>query len=337
MPDLAERLLEAHVQHQCARLQGDSFRQLVEQHVGALFTWLQDIPLTRLVTQERILATIDRFVVDFKVSGGITELAGEMARVVVSSRANESARVSDVLATSSFHDFADKLVALEPLRRELIGVFVQSSALSDAAARLLSHRLSELLAHSVEGPVSPLPQELRARLRASALPELERRLATWLFQYFEQHRERFSQDLEGRLSDVVNEAFLRALLDDMWTSISQMSLSHVMGFMGEQDLEDAVVFVFEFWLRFRKTAYFRQVVGAAVSHFFAKYGSESVAAIIEDMGVTRAMVTDELVFHALPWLTQARETGFLQQRLREELRSFYASTSCAEILNENIR
>ena len=333
MSDLASRLLAAHVEHALARLQGDELRLQLEDQVRACFDWFSQVELCRVVTKERVMEAIDRFAIELRVSGGITELTGEIARVIVTSDQNAKTRLDEILSTRSFRDFSDKLLALEGLRRELISLFVRSSALTDAASRLLSHRITDFLSRPVKGERPVFPRELAHRLRTSKLPELERRMSAWLFQHLERGRERYARELEERLADAVDETFLRSLLDDVWADASRLSLSHVIGFLGEQDLEDAVTFVFEFWLRFRQTDYFRHAVEAGVTHFFAKYGGESVADVIEDMGVTQEMVAKEWVASVTPWVQAAMESGFLEAQLRQELESFYLSDACVALLS----
>lgn len=324
MTELGERLLLAHVEHALSRVRGDTFKHAVEAQVRAAFAWFEQVELSRVITPSRVMEVVDRFVIDLRVSGGITELAGEIARVVVRADGGDT-QLGDILTGRSFRDFSDKLLSLKAPRREILSVFLHSSAFSELSARLLSQRITAFLSRPLSRELSVLPRGFVQTLRESRLPALERQLSGWLFQHLEQSRGRYLHEIEERLVEAVDDAFLRSLLDDVWADVSRLSLSHLVGSLGEQDLEDAVTLVFEFWLRFRKTPYFRRVTEAAVTHFFAKYGDDSVASVIEDMGVSEAMVAQEVVASLTPWVKAALESGFLEAQLREELATFYAS------------
>jgi hypothetical protein len=68
---------------------------------------------------------------------------------------------------------------------------------------------------------------------------------------------------------------------------------------------------------------------------FEKYGEESLAALILDMGVTEEMVASELRTFLGPLLEHAFRTGFLEQQLRALLAPFYRSPEALAVLTAN--
>jgi hypothetical protein len=325
-------LLDAHVQHIVDGASGPELDSQVRGHVDAIFAWFGEVSLATLVTREQVLDSVDRFVVELRVSGGITELAGEIARVVIAAKASEGVRLVDVLPTSSFEEFADKLQRFDRLREDVIRVTLGSQALSEAAARLLSQRVAEALTTRLQKlPLVSLTR-MAGRLEGELLPQLERRLRALLFQRLEQYRATFAAELLSTLTSALDADFVRTLADDLWAAVSVTPLPEVFALLGEQDLEDLVVTVLEFWLRFRKSPYLRAVIAEGVGYFFEKYGAEAISDVIDDMGVTRAMVVDELLTYLRPVVEHAAATGFLAERVRAQLAPFYASDACAKLL-----
>jgi hypothetical protein len=330
--ELVSALLDAHVQHIVDGVSGPELDAQVRGHVDAIFAWFSEVSLATLVTREQVLDSVDRFVIELRVSGGITELAGEIARVVIAAKASEGMRLVDVLPTSSFEEFADKLQRFDRLREDVIRVTLGSQALSEAAARLLSQRVAETLTARLHKlPLVSLTR-LAGRLEGELLPQLERRLRSLLFQRLERYRGTFAAELLSTLTTALDADFVRALADDLWAAVSVTPLPEVFSLLGEQDLEDLVVTVLEFWLRFRKSPYLRAVIAEGVGYFFEKYGAEAISDVIDDMGVTREMVVDELLTYLRPVVQHAASTGFLAERVRAQLTPFYESDACAKLL-----
>ena len=93
-----------------------------------------------------------------------------------------------------------------------------------------------------------------------------------------------------------------------------------------------MVLVYEFWLKFRKTPYFQAVYAEVVQQLFVKYGDESVFSVIEDMGISEAMIAGELSNFLVPIFEQAYSTGFMEQQLRAHFEPFYRSPALSALL-----
>lgn len=102
MNDVIEALLTAHVEHELSRLRGDGFAKLLDEHVGAALRWLGTVKLNDVATRARVAGVIDRNVIELRVSGGITELAGEMARAVLNSKSAATVTAGDVLPADAY-------------------------------------------------------------------------------------------------------------------------------------------------------------------------------------------------------------------------------------------
>jgi hypothetical protein len=331
------RLLEAHEQHVLACWQGDAAPETVRAHVATLFEWCATVKLDEIVTREQILGVIDRYVVELRVSGGITELMGEMSRVVFGSQLAKRTRVDEIVAPESYEEFADKVVALDGVRRELIALVAQTATFASINARMLARSLLDMLAKAIPLPLdagvlaAPLA-ELAERWGRRVLPGLERRAIDLLASYLDQHREGMKRAIEKHLLSVVDAERVRSLLDELWDSIAPLRLAEVFALLGEQDIEDFVVLVFEFWQRYRKTAFFRRISVEMTDHFFRKYGAETLAALIDDMGVDERMVSDELNGFLRPMLQHAATGGALERFVRSQLEPFYRSPAALNAL-----
>jgi hypothetical protein len=329
MSERLERLLDAHVQHELACWRSDRIARTLGDRIHSLFLWFGEVKLDDVVTPEQIADIIERYVIQLRVSGGITELTGEMSRLVFTSHATAEARLDQILTPDMYEEFADKVLALEGVRRELIALVARSSSAKSLSAHLVARAVLDLLA--VANRVTPAPlSSLATRAGRAVLPRLEQ-LATLAL---ERHRERIADEYESRLIELLDPERLRSIVDEVWDRVSTKRLSEVFSHVEEQDIEDFVVLVYEFWQRYRKTDFFRRISTEATAYFFQKYGQVTLLALIDDMGVTEAMVTQEVASLLRPILDHAIQSGALERALRRELEAFYRSDAARAALGE---
>ncbi|HEX4353581.1 MAG TPA: hypothetical protein VHZ95_11710, partial [Polyangiales bacterium] len=206
MSDL-DRLLEAHVQHELARFQGDRLGALIEQQVRSIFRWFEEVKLDDVATRAQIEGVIERYVISLRVSGGITELSGEMSRAVLNSAVSAETRVEQVLSQASYDDFADKVLSLENVRRRLIAMVIESPSFATLSARVVARGVLDLLSPTLPNPLSDWTSKL--------LPNLEQRITETLGRYLVRHRERLARDAERHLLELLDAERLRQLLDEI--------------------------------------------------------------------------------------------------------------------------
>lgn len=323
MSDLSDALLEAHVQHELARLR-DRLPEEVDETVHAVFEWFGGLPLTEFSSPEAVLGIIDRCVIELPVSGGVVELAGEATRLIFSSLAGNDTRMSDVVADGDYDGFADKVVKLERAWHELASLMARSEAMEAIIVRLVARALPELL-------VGPLGT---GRLARTALPVVERRLQRALSAQLRRERDRLSAGQQRSLLEALDPQYVRSLVDEVWNRVSSLRVSEVFHLIQEDDLEDFVVLCHEFWLHYRRTPYFRRICAEVVEHVFDKYRRHTVAAVIDDMGVTEEVVARELKGLLVPLMQKAMRSGFLEARVRARLAPFYRSEAFTRTLTE---
>ena len=332
--NLAARLLDAHVAHELEQLHPSQLPALIDREVHALFAWLGETKLDDVVTRAQINSVIDRYVIELKIGGALTELAGEMSRLVVASRLSEETRVDEVLRPSEFAQFADKLTGLPELWRELLHLVIQSDAFAALLSTTLQRSVLDALFRDAEGAAR---QSLIDGLIAKLRPLVARRLEPYTSAHLEKLIKRSIQRSEKRLIVAFDVDAVRGLVDEVWDEIAPMKLSDAFKLVSTHDLEDFVVLGYEFWQRYRKTRYFREISRELVDYFFTKYADDTLLDLLDEVGVTAAMVSSELQGLLPPLLAHAHQTGLLEQRVRAHLERFYRSQAAAAILTDLAR
>ncbi len=335
MNDLIHQFLEAHVEHELNRFKDECYKQTIEEEVSAVFEWVKKIKLKDVITPEQILGIIRRNVVELPVAGGVTELAGEMSQKVLASRHNKKTSLEDIFARKQYDDIVDKVGSLEKARKDLIHRVVNSPVYSQQISEVLFTGIKEYLlaenifAKKVPG-VSSLIKVGKFAVNKT-MHSLEVAIENKVKGYIESNLGNTIKRSERSLNEYFNKSQIVDAGEEIWESIAKTKLSEYFNTIESNDMEDFIIIGYDFWLHFRKTPYFKGIYTELVKYFFKKYGDRELDVILEDVGVTREMVIGELIEIVSPGIEKALEIGYLEERIRARLESFYLSKKTASL------
>ncbi len=336
-PDILHRLLEAHVAWELDQFKNDGYRQTIKQEVSAIFEWTQKIKLNDIVTAPQIIGLIKRNVVDLPIAGGVTELSGEMSQKVLASRHNKKTQLQDIFPRNQYDDIIDKVVSLESARNTLIHRIVTSTAYSRQISELLFNGIKEyvleenIIARKVPG-VSSLIKMGKFAVSKTLAP-LESLIEETVKSYIESNLELTLRRSEKSLVAYFNENRIVDAGEQIWDAVSEKHLSDYFSTIDANDMEDFIIIGYDFWQHFRKTRYFEGIYTELVKYFFKKYGNKELDVILEDVGVSEKMVVEELCEVVSPGIETALSMGYLEERIRARLSSFYGSKQAAAALS----
>jgi hypothetical protein len=337
LPDPIHQLLEAHVAYELDRFKNDGYKRTIQEEVTAVFEWTKKIKLKDIVTDGQIIGLVKRNVVDLPIAGGVTELAGEMSQKLLASPHNKKTALQDIFPRKQYDDIVDKAVSLESARNTLIRRIVTSSAYSRQISELLFNGIKEyvleenIFAKKVPG-VSSLIKAGKYAVNKTMLSSLEKVIEEKIKSYIESNLEQTLRRSEKSLIRYFNEDRLIDTGERIWNAISDRHLSEYFSAIDANDMEDFIIIGNEFWLHFRKTSYFKGIYTELVKYFFKKYGDKELDVILEDVGVTKEMIIGELCEVVAPGIQTALSMGYLEERIRARLSSFYFSPQATEAL-----
>ncbi|MGH8457052.1 MAG: hypothetical protein ACRETE_08705, partial [Stenotrophobium sp.] len=125
---------------------------------------------------------------------------------------------------------------------------------------------------------------------------------------------------------------LRELAQDLWSRIKTRRIAAIRDDISSLDVEEMFVSVYEGWRELRKTDYYRVLICAGIDGVFDKYGDVSLAALLEDLGITRDMMVAEAMRFAPHVIKALNRKKILEPVIRRNLESFYRSDAAKEIL-----
>ncbi|MCR8915150.1 hypothetical protein FDP08_18395 [Marinobacter panjinensis] len=336
--DLANALLEQHVKHELASLKGAKLRRFLATEVDALFDYAGTITLNRLISVEQVMGVIQRIVIDMELDAGIPEMAAEMATEVLNAPVQGTSRLRDIITREQATGFLEEALELRQQRERVISEIMAHPVYQELVSNVVYQGVvnylyeDNLITKSVPGVGSMM--KFGKRWANKAVPGLdesfERRFKTWL-----------SDSLPGLVAR--SEQFLhRALTDDelrdsvmaAWVAVEDRTIEELHEGLGDVQLQEFVVLGYEFWLQFRKTAYFEGCTRAVVERLFDMYGDSPVIELLSDVGVDHDLVMAEVGALAVPLIDVLREEGYLEALIRRRLEPFYKSAATKKLLQQ---
>ncbi|MFT7339433.1 MAG: hypothetical protein ACI92B_002770 [Marinobacter maritimus] len=336
--DLASQLLELHIKHEVAALKGAKLRKFLKQEVNELLDLAGGITLNRIASENQVMETIQRVVVNMELDAGIPELAGEMATEVLNAPVQAKTALGDIITRDQATGFVEEMLALRQQREQVISEIMAHPVYQELVSNVVYQGVvnylyeDNLITKSVPGVGSMM--KFGKRMANKAVPGLdetfERRLKAWLSDSLPGLINRSEQFLQKALSDdEVRDTVMAA-----WVAMEDRTLAELQEGLGDVELQTFVVLGYEFWLQFRKTDYFEGCARAVVAHLFLKYGDRPLTDLLDDVGVTEDLIMAEVDAWAIPIIDVLREDGYLETLVRRRLAAFYNSAAARKILEQ---
>jgi len=118
---------------------------------------------------------------------------------------------------------------------------------------------------------------------------------------------------------------MESVAGEVWASNVKKTISALSGGIDPAAAAEVVEVVKEFWLHFRATPFFLDLVEQIVRTFFLRNGKKSLRALLNEQGVTAETLADEIYSAAAPAVAAAHRHGALEASIRRRLAGFYDS------------
>ncbi|MFD2231086.1 hypothetical protein [Alkalimarinus sediminis] len=334
--DIASHLLELHVQHEMAALNDTTFIKWLEEESETIFTWLKTVKLNQLVTQQSINETIHANVVEREIPGSIAEVAGEAATKLFTSDQHKNTLLNEIMTTQEVEEFVDKALELQEQRREGLNRIIDLPIYTDLISGVLYQAIvryiydNNVLSKKVPGVASML--KFGSSVISKTVPKLEGAVEDNVKSYISNNLGLIITESKSFLENNMTDEELKTSAMDLWDFVESKSLGELQTGIDSMDLSEFVVLGYEFWLRFRKSEYFKQSYELIVAYFYEKYGNAKLSVLFDDFLVTPERVKEEAERFAPKILAKLKKSGQLEGLIRRRLESFYNSDTALKYL-----
>ncbi|MFC0314121.1 hypothetical protein ACFQNE_05045 [Gordonia phosphorivorans] len=295
--NLADALLDAQVAFTLSQLtDADEYAALVDTEIAAFMVESGSLPLETAMPRELIKAVARKYTMQFPVEGAIPELVGQVAARLYHHEVHRTTVLSEVIDTRRFDELASVATELPVAKRAVDQVLASPT--------------------TVDTVVEVVQRTVERRVGVTA----GRRLAGLVDRWTRRGTTAVLTSVREDSDDLLREA-----LHEFWRGRASEEVDGFRDTVGEADVEDVVVLVFEFWRTFRQTEFFRTLLDAGIDEVFDTYGATPIADVLADLGVSETDLREEALRFGPPVITRLDTNGFLAQLVRRRLAPFYAS------------
>lgn len=323
-----QAIYEAHVAFEVDRLRREGLRPLIVEQVGAMFAWLDEMPLRALADPDTVT---DVALLVLRGPAGPEVVARVAESLVAGQEAVRAspATVGDLLSKDDAQRWAAALATMDHARSALLEQVTTSRAYTRLVAHVVyqgvkSFVLTEnVLAKRIPGASSLV--RFGQRSLGSAAPGLEGNIDRQLTAFVDATIADTVRDSRRFLDRMADEQEVGEISDETWGRVADGPVAQAADLLTEDELSTLVALVWGQWLQLRDEPLVEQVVGRAVAAFFDTHGERPCGELLVEIGVTEASVVDALVPLAGPAVEQAWQTGYLEQQVRDRLWAFYST------------
>ena len=260
---LGERLLDAHVAFELARiLDSTDFENTVVDEVDHFLAMADELTLADAISADPVKDVARKYAVQIPVEGAIPELVGEIARALYRHGTGGQYRLADVIDDRHFDELATAISEMG-LTRRLVRQVLEGPATIETAVEVVTRAVDSLLDDPDD---EPAPSDLAARVRERTVHGLRGavRPARPVIDSVVERVTRSSATFVLRGNEQEAGELLLESVRDVWRNNRDASLGAFRDLVTEEDVDDIIVLVFEFWREFRSTPFVHMLLDDAV-------------------------------------------------------------------------
>lgn len=331
----AQALLDAQVAWWLERLDAKALKPWLEVEIDALLADAAKLKLEEVVSCADVQAVARQYAADLEPHGAIPELVGEIAQAVQAHPIQNKTKLGELMPDRHLREWLDKILELHAARDALLHAALSNPVVAAVAGDLLYRGISGYLGQStltknIPGAASML--KFGKSVLAKATPKLDAAIETTLRKYIQQSLDATLRESEQSLKTLLTDNLLRESALEIWAGLKGMTVAEVRTTVSVDDVEELFVIGYEHWRALRKTPYYSAMIDAGVAGFYDKYGKASLSVLLEEMGVTRAMILRDLLRFGTPALAALKKKKLLEPMIRRWLEPFYASEVASKLL-----
>jgi hypothetical protein len=333
---VAQALLDAHVAFLVDELTHTrKLNTIIDMLLDAVLEDAAVLKLEQMVTRDMIKSTARTYAIELDLQGGIPELVGDVARALHAHPIHERTRLGDLISPRRFEDLLDHVLALKSLRRRIIDELLGSPLYESIASDLLYNGIRDYLTRTempsgIPGARSALKLGRAVVKRATA--GFEDALEDSIKRHIGRSIGRVSRETAQPLLEGDHDGAVREVAVDSWQRLRELTLGELRKDLSALDVEELFVTLYECWKEMRHTPVIGAMIDTGIDTFFDKYGDQSLAALLEDLGVDRDLMRREALRFGPHVIGELHAAGRLEPGVRRLLEPFYRSGAVEKVL-----
>jgi hypothetical protein len=325
----AQKILDAHVQFDLARLASPRREELVEAEVQAAFGWLSEVQVKDVVDPEELVVALRAIASQLEFTDETSALVRSAIRSAFAVADNNKTTVAELIPRESFESIAQAAIGMTELREALL----EQVTNSDVYSQLMSHVIYQgikkylqdenVIARKVPG-ASALMKIGQSAINTAA-PKLEQAVDKQLTAFVNANVQDNIRESRRYMSSVLDQQVLTAVAEELWATNSKLTMGELAALVGPAEVEQLIGGVAQSLDHLRSSEFLPAVATRVLKDFVKVQGDRTVADLLTDLGISAESLANTIKLAISPVVEQALSDGYIESRLRAHYEPFYQS------------
>tara|TARA_R110000850_G_scaffold270954_2_gene404478 strand:+ start:87 stop:1139 length:1053 start_codon:yes stop_codon:yes gene_type:complete len=331
-------LFEAHVKYELNQFKDANLQKLIQSELSFLLESTSKMNLSTWVPAQTIKDVIKDHVVENSIPGSIADIAGKMSSSIFNSDFHKKTKLKAIISRQQFEEIVDKTIELKEQRNngldKLIDLPIYTDLISGILFQAITHYIydNNLFSKNIPGMSSLL--KVGKSFMDKTAPKLGSGIEDSVRTYIANSLELIITESKAFLANSVTDEQLKDSAITLWENIENKSFSDFQKGMDSLDLSEFITLGYDFWLSFRKSAYFKWCYETTVDTFYSEYGDSSIDELMEEFQITTEKISKESHRFAPLLVKGLKKSGYLEAAIRRHLEGFYSSKAAKSCFSE---
>lgn len=342
MNPTAQKLLDAQVAYTLQQLSGTQIQKTIGDETKIIYQWVAQQNLADIFSQERVKAFGQRLFEEASVSDSTKAYAESLVKAVLDDIAKEDIEIDDLITKNTWDRIVEKVVEQRKLKEEIIHKLTTNKFYGEMLSEIIYNSIKSFAQQSPLGSSSSSDKGLGGLfnvgkgLLGAALSGMEDSIDKNVKKFLSDNINKTLRDSEKIILKRLTDENIRKGADKLWDKLDDLNFKELAekskkftssGKDSNSDLVAAVA------MEVKNSSAFHHINEVILNHFYETYGNQPIQVLMEGLNITEEKVVRESINIAEDILGRMNATGFLEKRIREQVKLFYESKEVQSILN----
>ncbi|MEU1210090.1 hypothetical protein [Nocardia sp. NPDC005825] len=338
--EIAEKLLDLQVDFIVAEVSGDRFAEVIARDVEAVIGVADTIIFRDVVEIDQAKQTVANVIDLIGGSPVLGEMVGTLADTLYEDIAgNTEYTLGDVVDREPVEQLLEKIFGMHQAQERILERLTESPLVATVAAKFVDKLVDDLMetnqqmAAKIPGLGSLVSMGTNAA--KTARKAAEKAGGTFIGEMAGKGAQFALKRTNNAIRSMLRDAPVHDAAMEFWDLHAGEPVSGLREYLSQQDLKDLALIIHQIGVTTRNKEYVGVLVDQGVEVFFEKYGDHTLAAMLPELGLSEAVIAEEILRYGPAVVEAAKRNGVLAKLIRERLEPFFLSEPVLAVLAGN--
>lgn len=333
MSHLADALLEAQLQFFMRDFASPTLRHHLECEAEAYCDLLETLSARELLNEAQVIAWIERNILNYSPTDTMREQAVMLVELGLNNPSHQQQPMRQLINKQIYDLMVQRLVERPALRQELIHSALSSPLYTRVLSDVVYHSIVDYL--TTDNVIARRVPGFSALVKAGKgmlgrMGRLDETLEQAIKAYLGRNIAATAAFSESLVDKALNNDAIVQFAELVWPRLEAYQLGQATRHLEIQGLSYLAVL---YWNQIRQTNYMNQQIQLLVQAWFAHAGDMPTMHLLRLLGIEREQIVREVVEIGEPLVNAWRDSGYIEQRLKEHLARFFDDPATQRLLN----